>query len=188
MPGILDTVLNVGLTEEGVGGVIRRTGNPWLAWDAYRRMIRSFARTVYHLPEAPFDALADDVFRRADARSVQELDAISLRDLARRSRELLDSLAPSPLPQDPQAQLLVAVGAVFSSWYSEKARRYRQEIGVDDGAGTGVVIQAMAFGNAGAASEQAFDSPAIPRRARTRSTSTSPSTRRAKTSCRVAAR
>lgn len=149
MPGMLETVLDVGLTEEGVNGLIRRTGNPWLAWDAYRRLIRSFATVVYRLPAAPFDRLAQEIFARAGARSLQELDPLSLRDLARRSRKLLDSISPVPLPRDAVNQVVAAVRAVFASWQSDKALQYRRLIGVDDDAGMGVLIQAMVFGDSG---------------------------------------
>jgi pyruvate,orthophosphate dikinase len=152
MPGMLDTVLDVGVTEDGVASLIRRTGNPWLAWDAYRRLIRSFAATVYRLPGAPFDRLAAEIVARAGARSLQELDPVALRDLTQRSRKLLESLSPAPLPADPLDQLIAAVHAVFSSWQADKAREYRRLNGLSDDTGTGVLIQAMVFGDAGARS------------------------------------
>src|SRR5215470_3988711 len=89
MPGMTDTVLNVGLTETGVHHLIRRTGNPWLAWDCYRRLARAFGEAGHQLPAGTFDRLAASHLSRAGARELQELDPISMRELARDSAALL---------------------------------------------------------------------------------------------------
>ena len=152
MPGMLDTVLNVGLTAAGVRGLIRRTGNPWLAWDAYRRLVGSYAETVLGLERQPFDRLTATRLAAADARAIQELDPISLRSLAGEAAGLLQALSGAPLPADPLEQILAAVEAVLRSWNSRRAREYRTLNGIGDGAGTGVLVQLMVFGNAGARS------------------------------------
>jgi pyruvate, orthophosphate dikinase len=152
MPGALDTLLNVGLTDTGVRGPIRRTGNGCLAWDSYRRLVRTFGESVYHVAPAAFDRLAAAHLRSARARFCHELDPVSMRELARESAALLHTLAGEPLAQDPMAQLTLAVEAVLASWHSPRARNYRRLNGVDEHRGPAVLIQSMVFGNAGARS------------------------------------
>jgi pyruvate,orthophosphate dikinase len=151
MPGMLGTVLNVGMSEEAVGALIRRTGNPWLAWDAYRRFVRSFGEAVCGCAAGPFEALADAHLASAGVTTIQDLDPIALRELARASAALVPAIAPAHtlLPADPLAQIEAAVQAVLRSWTSPWAREYRRMNGLDDGTGTGVLIQAMVFGNSG---------------------------------------
>jgi pyruvate,orthophosphate dikinase len=115
----------------------------------YRRLIRSFAVAVHRLPQAPFERLESDAVARAGAQSLQELDPAALRDLTRRSRKLLASLAAAPLPDDPIDQVIASVRGLFASWHSESAREYRRLHGVTAETGTGVLIQAMVFGDAG---------------------------------------
>jgi pyruvate, orthophosphate dikinase len=152
MPGMLDTLLNVGLTEAGVRGLIRQTGNGCLAWDSYRRLVRAFGESVYHVAPAAFDRLEAAHLGRADARSCHELDPVSMRALARESAALLHRLAGEPLPQDPVAQLTLAVEAVLASWNLPRARDYRRVNALDEQAGPAILVQSMVFGNAGARS------------------------------------
>ena len=152
MPGMLETVLNVGLTERALSGLIRRTGNGWLAWDTYRRSIRSFAETVLRLPAEPFDRLTAQFLADTGAEAVQELDPLSLRDLSRDCADLVQDLTGTVLPHDPFAQIVAAVEAVLQSWASPRACEYRRLNGLDDCTGTAVLIQAMVFGNSGARS------------------------------------
>jgi pyruvate,orthophosphate dikinase len=152
MPGMLNTVLNVGMTEETVRALIRQTGNPWLAWDSYRRFVRSFAEGICRVPAAPFESLAAEHLAEAGVDVVQDLDPIGLRDLARASAELLQARSPRFIPGDPFAQIVAAIEGVLQSWSSPWAHEYRRLNGLDDGSGTGVLIQAMVFGNAGARS------------------------------------
>jgi len=149
MPGMLDTVLNVGLTEPAVHGLVRVAGNPWLAWDAYRRFARGYAEIVMACPPAPFDRLVDGHLQSAGVTSVQELDPLAMRDLARASVALARALAGAPIPVDPEEQLESAIAAVFRSWTSARAREYRRLTRLDDETGTAVVVQAMVFGNGG---------------------------------------
>ncbi|HUL73269.1 MAG TPA: PEP/pyruvate-binding domain-containing protein [Vicinamibacterales bacterium] len=148
MPGMLETLLNVGLTPGGVPGLTRRTGNPWLAWDALRRLTRSFAETVYGLDAGPLDQLAVERLTAAGARTLQELDPLALRDLARDSASLGQTIGVR-VPADPVEQVIVSVEAVLRSWNSPRAREYRRMNGIDERTGTGVLVQAMVFGNAG---------------------------------------
>jgi pyruvate, orthophosphate dikinase len=149
MPGMLETVLNVGLAEQTVPGLIRRTGNPWLAWDAYRRAVRSIGEVVHGLEPGLFDAAEARRLAADGARSIDELDPLSLRDLAREQADLLRLHVRERLPQEPLRQVVAAVEAVLRSWTAPKAGAYRRVNGIADDTGTGVVIQAMVFGNAG---------------------------------------
>jgi pyruvate, orthophosphate dikinase len=149
MPGMLTTVLNVGMSEESVRGLIRRTGNPWLAWDSYRRLIRSFAAADGNGSAAIVDRTTAEYLAHAHVDAVEALDPIALRDLVRSCAGLLPSIAGKPLPVDPLDQIVAAVEIVLQSWMSAPAREYRRLNGIDERTGTGVIIQAMVFGNSG---------------------------------------
>jgi pyruvate,orthophosphate dikinase len=152
MPGMLDTVLNVGLTESTLRSVLRTTGNPMLVWDAYRRLVRTFAETVHRAPTEAFDQLTARYLSDAHVHRVQELDPLSLRALARDSADLLRASTGRPLPADPLAQVRCAVEVVCESWNSPRAQAYRRLNGLEAMAATAVIIQAMVFGNAGSTS------------------------------------
>jgi pyruvate,orthophosphate dikinase len=152
MPGMLDTLLNVGLTESTVRRVICTTGNPTLVWDAYRRVVRTFAETVHHAPSEAFDQLTARYLSDAQVHQVQDLDPLALRALARDCSDLLRALAGRPLPADPLAQVQCAVEAVWQSWNSPRAQAYRRLNGLETATATAVIVQAMVFGNAGGTS------------------------------------
>jgi pyruvate,orthophosphate dikinase len=152
MPGMMETVLDVGLNTETVEGLIRLTGNPRLAWDSYRRLVQGYAEVVANLPTAPFDALVAAELQRSDAEQERELDHRSLRGLTRAMLETFRTLTGAAFPTDPYEQLAAAAAAVFSSWDSPKARSYRRLNGLSDEAGTAVTVQTMVYGNAGGAS------------------------------------
>ena len=152
MPGMLDTVLNVGLTEQSVQALIRHTGNAWLAWDSYRRLVLSFADVVHQLDQRPFAELTATHLARADAQTLQDLDPLALRDLARETADRLQRMTGLPLSHDPVVQLVTAIEAVLRSWSAPRAREYRRTNDISDEVGTGVLVQAMVFGNAGARS------------------------------------
>jgi pyruvate,orthophosphate dikinase len=150
MPGMLDTVLNVGLNDRTVRGLIRITGNPWLAWDSYRRLVDSFVDVVGGIDRAPFDELRAARLAEAGLDSVAQMDFAQLAALTRASLSLYEDLSGAPFPQDPWRQLRMATTAVFDSWQREKACEYRRINGIDDRLGTAVTVQQMVFGNAGA--------------------------------------
>ncbi|MEJ6008203.1 PEP/pyruvate-binding domain-containing protein [Paucibacter sp. AS339] len=149
MPGMMETLLNIGLNDATVQGLIRQTGNPRLAWDAYRRLIASFAEVVAGLPAHLFE---DELQRLCAGRDERQLDFAELRSLTQRFLQLYRQAAGCDFPQSPQAQLQQAIAAVFASWQSAKASSYRAAHGVADAIGTAVTVQAMVFGNAGARS------------------------------------
>jgi pyruvate,orthophosphate dikinase len=146
MPGMMDTLLDIGLSDATLHGLVRLTGNPRLAWDAYRRLIAGYGRIVLGVHHAAFDA---DLAEVAQQRGERDLDFVALRSLARRHLETVERLTGRPFPQDPQEQLDRAVRAVFDSWSSDKAVAYRRLNGLDDAIGTAVTVQRMVFGNAG---------------------------------------
>jgi len=146
MPGMMETLLNVGLCDATVPGLLRQSGNPRMVWDAYRRLIAGYAVVVGGLAAQAFEAELLQACAGADER---ELDFAQLRALCRRYLELYQSQAGQPFPQDPGAQLAAAVQAVYASWFSPKAASYRKLHGIDEGLGTAVIVQRMVFGNTG---------------------------------------
>jgi pyruvate,orthophosphate dikinase len=152
MPGMMDTVLDVGLTPDAIGGLIALTGDPRVAWDCRRRLIEGFAQTVAALPAAPFDAAVTSACARAGVSAPAELDSLAMRELARGHAALYAELAGEAFPDDPLTQLSRAVAAVFASWDSPRAKSYRALKDLDDATGTAVAVQRMVFGNSGARS------------------------------------
>jgi pyruvate,orthophosphate dikinase len=146
MPGMMDTLLNIGLTEATLPGLIRLTGHPRLAWDAYRRLIAGFGEVVAGVDARHFETDLDAVREGEDERS---LDFAALREVARRHLQTFAREAERQFPQNAEEQLAEAVGAVFRSWNSEKAMAYRNLHGLNHDMGTAVTVQRMVFGNAG---------------------------------------
>jgi pyruvate,orthophosphate dikinase len=146
MPGMMETLLNVGLCEATIGGLLRQTGNPRLAWDAYRRLVATYAEVVQGLPAQLFEETAAQLLGGRDER---ELDFADLRELTHRFLAAYEGAAGRAFPQDPRAQLAGAIGAVLASWQSDKACAYRRMNHIADTIGTAVTVQRMAFGNAG---------------------------------------
>jgi pyruvate,orthophosphate dikinase len=152
MPGMLDTILNVGLNETTVRGLLRMTGNPRLTWDSYRRLIQSFAEVVDGCPCEPFDELLADALEQSHSSSPRELDNRALARLAREYLALYRKLVGRNFPQDPIEQLKAAVSGVHRSWSSARAREYRRLNDIPNDLGTAVTLQRMIFGNAGGTS------------------------------------
>ncbi len=146
MPGMMDTVLNIGLSDASVAGLAARTGNPRFAWDSYRRLVQMFGGVVCGVPSVQFE---DEIARIKSEHGVTldtELDADALIELTRRFRALYD------FPHDPREQLDRAISAVFDSWTGERAVAYRRINGIPDDWGTAVNVQQMVFGNKGSRS------------------------------------
>ena len=146
MPGMMDTLLNVGLCDGTVAGFIRQTGNPRLVWDAYRRLVAAYGEIVAGLPA---DLFVADLEAVAGNRDERELDFAELREVARRHLASFARESAGTFPQDPGTQLEAAIRAVFLSWQADKARTYRRIKAIDDTVGTAVTVQRMVFGNAG---------------------------------------
>lgn len=146
MPGMMETLLNVGLCDETLPGLLRQTGNPRLVWDAYRRLIAGYGEIVCGLPGALFE---DAIAQATQGRDERLLDFSELRELTRQFQSIYAEHAGQPFPQDVSVQLNGAIRAVFASWQADKAQEYRKFNHIDDAIGTAVTIQCMVFGNAG---------------------------------------
>lgn len=149
MPGMMETLLNIGLCDATVSGFLRQTGNPRLVWDSYRRLVASHGEIVHGLPPSVFE---QELQRVAQDHDERDLDFAQLRELTHRYLQVYLDLAGEPFPQDPVSQLRSAIHAVFRSWHGAKARAYRQAHEISDAVGTAVTVQSMVFGNAGGAS------------------------------------
>ena len=155
MPGMMDTVLNLGLNDRTVTGMIRRTGNPRLVYDSYRRFVQMYGDVVLGMKADKADA--HDVFetlleRKKRARDVRDdtgLAAEDLQDLVTQFKDEVRVQRGVPFPEDPLEQLWGAIGAVFGSWNNDRAAAYRKMYGIPDGWGTAVNVQTMVFGNMG---------------------------------------
>lgn len=146
MPGMMETLLNIGLCDATVEGFLRQTGNPRLVWDAYRRLVATYGEVVAGLPARTFEDATVALFGDRDER---DLDFSELRALTQSYLKAYADGAARPFPQDPVAQLGGAVEAVFGSWQSAKAADYRRLNHIADAIGTAVTVQCMVFGNAG---------------------------------------
>ncbi len=146
MPGMMETLLNIGLCDATVDGLLRQTGNPRLVWDAYRRLVATYGEVVAGLPAQHFEDAAAALVGAGDERA---LDFAELRTLTRRFLAVYAQNAGRPFPQRPAEQLAGAIEAVFASWQSPKARAYRRLNEIPDDIGTAVTVQSMVFGNAG---------------------------------------
>ena len=152
MPGMMETVLNVGLSDAVVPGLLRLTGNPRLVWDSYRRLVQSFGEVVHGISPADFDAAIVARQEEAGQASARDLDFQSLRRLTRDFLDVVERHARKPFPQSPLDQLEAAVIAVWASWNGTKAVDYRRIHGLSDDIGTAVTVQRMVYGNAGGTS------------------------------------
>ena len=146
MPGMMESLLNIGLCDATLPGLLRQTGNPRLVWDAYRRLIASYGEVVAGLQASLFEAEIDRATRGGDER---QLDFSELRDLARGFQTIFQQNTGTAFPQDVNEQLSGAIRAVFASWEAEKAQAYRRLNQIDSAMGTAVTIQGMVFGNSG---------------------------------------
>lgn len=152
MPGMLQTLLNVGLSPRSVHGLIGMSGNPRLGFDCYRRLIQGYGEVVEDLPGDEFEQIVAGFLHAEGVASDRELDPEALERLAAAFAELVRRHCGHSLPEDPHEQLRQSVLAVYRSWNAPKAREYRRLKGLEHLAGTAVTVQAMVFGNAGPSS------------------------------------
>src|SRR5947207_9005712 len=146
MPGMLDTVLNLGLNDESVEGLARATDNERFAWDSYRRFVQMFGNVSRGIPGEKFESA---IQRAKDDRGVSqdtELDVDALRELTDAFKAIYREQAGEGFPQEPQDQLRLAIRAVFDSWLGNRAVEYRRQNGIPDDWGTAVNVQHMVFG------------------------------------------
>ena len=149
MPGMMATLLDVGLNHDTVRGLIRMSGNPRLAWDCYRRFVQCYAEVIGGLEPRPFDELLQAFITAEEVKTDAELDPEVLERLTSAFLSLAEERLGAAIPADPVRQLETAVRAVYRSWESPKAREYRRLNRFEDLLGTAVTVQAMVFGNAG---------------------------------------
>jgi pyruvate,orthophosphate dikinase len=149
MPGMMDTVLNIGLSDGSVDGLAKQAGNERFAWDSYRRLIQMFGKTVLGVDGDLFDDALDSAKQARGAASDTDLDVGDLRSLTRAYQEIVREQAGRDFPQDPHEQLDLAVKAVFQSWNGGRAVLYRRQERIPANLGTAVNVMAMVFGNVG---------------------------------------
>ena len=149
MPGMMDTILNLGLNDESVKGFARKTGNPRFAYDSYRRFIQMFSDVVMGQPKTLFDAILEDVKKKNGAVYDTELTAEGLQEVIAKYKELYKKQQGEEFPQDPKVQLMEAIKAVFRSWDNPRANSYRRMYDIPYELGTAVNVQSMVFGNMG---------------------------------------
>ncbi len=149
MPGMMDTVLNLGLNDRSVVGLANKTQNPRFAWDSYRRFLQMFGSVVLGLEKSDFEEHLESFKHRRKAKTDQDLSAADLEKLAGEFKALVKKRTGHDFPQDPLDQLTLARDAVFRSWMNDRAIYYRKQNRIPDDIGTAVNVQAMVFGNLG---------------------------------------
>src|SRR5688500_8431674 len=149
MPGMMDTVLNLGLNEQTLQGLVALTGNERFGWDAYRRFIQMFGRIVMGVEGEKFDHALDEAKKQRGAQQDTDLDAEALQGVAARYREIVREQTGREFPSDPYEQLDLAIKAVFASWFGKRAHDYREYNKIAHDLGTAVNVVTMVFGNMG---------------------------------------
>lgn len=148
MPGMMDTVLNLGMNDQVVEGLAKKTGNPRFAWDSYRRFLEMFGNVVLEIPRSHFEDELDDIKYEKGVNEDSDLSAEELQELVGRFKDVYKTMDLS-FPQDVYEQLKLSIGAVFNGWMGHRAIKYREVENIRDLLGTAVNVQAMVFGNMG---------------------------------------
>jgi pyruvate, orthophosphate dikinase len=149
MPGMMDTVLNIGLNDASVKGLVKESGDERFAWDSYRRLLQMFGKTVLEIPGEVFSDALDEAKRKRNATSDLSLDVEDLKALVRTFKREIREHSGAEFPQHPREQLDLAIRAVFHSWNTERARLYRRRERIPQELGTAVNVCTMVFGNLG---------------------------------------
>jgi len=149
MPGMMDTVLNLGLNDDTVAGLARLSGNERFAWDSYRRFIAMYSDVVLEVGHEHFEDLLDTMKDEKGADTDADLETADLKELVGQFKDVVRARSGKPFPQEPEAQLWGAIGAVFASWMNQRAITYRRLNGIPAEWGTAVNVQSMVFGNMG---------------------------------------
>jgi pyruvate,orthophosphate dikinase len=149
MPGMMDTILNLGLNDKSVEALVKRSNNPRFAADSYRRLIQMFGNVVLEIPKHAFDEVFDAKKKKKKAKLDTDLDAKALNEVIEEYKKVVKKHARQDFPQDPHEQLVMARDAVFRSWQNDRAKHYRRINNIDDMLGTAVNVQAMVYGNLG---------------------------------------
>ncbi|HUX44797.1 MAG TPA: pyruvate, phosphate dikinase [Terracidiphilus sp.] len=149
MPGMMDTILNLGLNDQAVEALAKRSNNPRFAYDSYRRLIQMFGDVVLDIPKKRFEHIFDAIKEREKVKYDYEISPKALKDIITEYKKLVKKETGKEFPQSPMDQLVQARDAVFRSWNNERAKTYRRINHIDDWLGTAVNVQAMVFGNLG---------------------------------------
>ena len=149
MPGMMDTILNLGLNDKSVAGLSTKTGNERFAWDSYRRLIQMFGNVVLEMEHADFEHILESVKDTKGAKFDTDLKTEDLKEIVTKYKAKVKQVTKAEFPQDPKKQLELATRAVFNSWNNYRAIRYREINNIKGLIGTAVNIQAMVFGNLG---------------------------------------
>jgi pyruvate,orthophosphate dikinase len=149
MPGMMDTILNLGLNDRSAEALARKSGNPRWAYDSYRRFIQMFGNVVLEIPKDEFEHIFDGQKKKAKAKLDTELSAENLKNVVAEYKKLVRKKTGQPFPQEARGQLKMARDAVFRSWNNKRATTYRRLNNIPDDLGTAVNVQAMVFGNLG---------------------------------------
>jgi pyruvate, orthophosphate dikinase len=149
MPGMMETILNLGLNDETVEGLVAGSANPRFAYDSYRRFVQMYGDVVFDLGKDPFEEVLDELKRRRRVQRDIDLPADDLRGLVREFKSIIQAKTGLPFPEEPAAQLWGAIEAVFKSWRTRRAADYRRVHGIPDDLGTAVNVVAMVYGNLG---------------------------------------
>ena len=149
MPGMMDTILNLGLNDKSVEALVKNTNNPRFAYDSYRRLIQMFGDVVLDIGKPHFEEVFDGIKKKKGAKLDTDLNAAALQEVIAGYKKLIRKHVKMDFPQDPHTQLVMARDAVFRSWNNNRAKTYRRINQIDDMLGTAVNVQAMVFGNLG---------------------------------------
>ena len=149
MPGMMDTILNLGLNDRSTEALARKSGNPRWAYDSYRRFIQMFGNVVLEIPKEEFEHIFDGQKKKAKAKLDTELNSENLKNVVAEYKKLVRKKTGQPFPQEARGQLKMARDAVFRSWNNKRATTYRRLNNIPDDLGTAVNVQAMVFGNLG---------------------------------------
>jgi pyruvate,orthophosphate dikinase len=149
MPGMMNTILNLGLNDETVEGLVKRSHNPRFAYDSYRRFLQMFGEVALDIDMGKFDHIFDQRKHKAKARLDTDLSASDLQSIIEQYKKLIEKETKKPFPQDAREQLAMSRDAVFRSWWNPKAEYYRRMEKIPDEIGTAANVQAMVFGNMG---------------------------------------
>ena len=146
---MMDTILNLGLNDQSVEALAKRTNNPRFAYDSYRRLIQMFGNVVLEIEKAEFEEVFDGKKKQRKVKLDTELDAKALKEVIEEYKKVVKKHAKRDFPQDAHEQLVMARDAVFRSWQNDRAKHYRRINNISDDLGTAVNVQAMVFGNLG---------------------------------------
>jgi pyruvate,orthophosphate dikinase len=149
MPGMMDTILNLGLNDQSVESLAKRSNNPRFAYDSYRRLIQMFGSVVLEIEKSAFEEVFDGKKKQKKAKLDTDLDAKALKEVIAEYKKVVKKRARRDFPQDPHEQLVMSRDAVFRSWQNDRAKHYRRINNIDDMLGTAVNVQAMVYGNLG---------------------------------------